>query len=300
MACSLSSPSSRVGSHYCRNWSALRAIMNLLDQPRWMFFPLPHACARSPSPTLDMTKFSSALMPWEQITHYRGNFSVKYQLDIVESAVNLVECGLGFTDCDYAELRDRVVVLPRVRRLYVMQTDFLDHLTAPMLEELFLEYLGDTDQLLPFISRSSRHLTKLFLYGCHSPNAVVDALQHLPALKHLYVNLGHYSVNREELDDFFAAMHIHRRPDDLCLHLKSLAIRVWYNRFSDSNFMDMLESRCRVGAPTRLLSLRIFFPVESKLDEDQKLRLEKIQEEGLIAHVSVVGRTAECMREECP
>ncbi|KAJ7112107.1 hypothetical protein C8R44DRAFT_985125 [Mycena epipterygia] len=71
-------------------------------------------------------------IPWTQITRYRGAYdSIGDQLDILESASNLIECGIT---CDDQETDDaRIITLPHLRRLYVEKLFFAEpsHRTTP-------------------------------------------------------------------------------------------------------------------------------------------------------------------------
>ncbi|KAJ7112137.1 hypothetical protein C8R44DRAFT_741851 [Mycena epipterygia] len=44
----------------------------------------------------DFTEYSPVLaIPWRQITRYRGVYSVRWQLDILDSAPNIIACGIA-------------------------------------------------------------------------------------------------------------------------------------------------------------------------------------------------------------
>lgn len=61
--------------------------------------------------------FPALAIPWRQLTHDRGLYSVGRQLDILESGSHLIECGIA---CNEPGTDDaRTIALPHLRRLYV-------------------------------------------------------------------------------------------------------------------------------------------------------------------------------------
>ncbi|KAJ6462654.1 hypothetical protein C8R47DRAFT_1327146 [Mycena vitilis] len=95
------------------------------------------------------------LLPWGQITRYRGDAP---RADTLQSAANLVEAALGFLG---REQEGTIITLPLLLRLYVEQPGLLAHLTAPKLEYLSCDTVDD--DVLSFTLRSSCQLTTLVL-----------------------------------------------------------------------------------------------------------------------------------------
>ncbi|KAJ7616956.1 hypothetical protein DFH06DRAFT_1238227 [Mycena polygramma] len=103
------------------------------------------------------------LIPWEQITRYRGIGTVEHLLDILRTASALVEAMVGIiTDSVVGVLNDPILPVSNLCRLYVEESSFLAHLAAPRLEYLSCDVAHPA---LPFIQRSSCHLTTLVLVG---------------------------------------------------------------------------------------------------------------------------------------
>jgi hypothetical protein len=103
---------------------------------------------------------SPLLLPWRQITRYRGIFKVQQQLEALRVAPNLIECGIGFQEWGGPPLDDASITLPHLHRLYVERGEFLAHLTAPKLKYLSCDTI---DSMLSFVHRSSCQLTTLVL-----------------------------------------------------------------------------------------------------------------------------------------
>ncbi|KAJ7437439.1 hypothetical protein B0H11DRAFT_2294303 [Mycena galericulata] len=195
------------------------------------------------------------LVPWNQITRYCGVYSAQDQMNILEGAPNLEECGIGFTGGLDANQDGRVATLPHLRRLYVADACVLYHLTAPSLGALYLE--GWLDALLPFLRRSSCQLTKLVMNYCQFRWQLVSVLRCLPKLEYFAI------INTEDLDlgeltDLWTSMTLSGSPTDLCPSLTFLAVGYTYNNeyFSEAFFI-MMRSRIQPTLRSRLSFLRI-------------------------------------------
>ncbi|KAJ7112105.1 hypothetical protein C8R44DRAFT_882509 [Mycena epipterygia] len=200
-------------------------------------------------------QYSSALaIPLKQITRYRGVYPVGRQLDILESAPNLIECGIA---CDDDETDDaRMIAFPHLRRLYVERDYLLNHLTTPLLEGLFT--LGPVDTLLPFIHRSSCTLTTLVMTGCPAPETLIPLLKNTPALQYLLLEAD-CSVPGP-VSNLLDAMTLSHSPSDICPHLHSFAYgclpQIGHSGFLHDPFFSMVRSR--LNARYCLAFVRVF------------------------------------------
>ncbi|KAJ7247893.1 hypothetical protein B0H12DRAFT_733617 [Mycena haematopus] len=80
---------------------------------------------------------ASIPIPWEQITHYRGEHPFAQQLAILQAAPNLSNCALDIDEpYDFVPPTYTTVTLPRLRRLCLDWVGFLLPVEAPNLEEL--------------------------------------------------------------------------------------------------------------------------------------------------------------------
>ncbi|KAJ7916711.1 hypothetical protein B0H13DRAFT_2658224 [Mycena leptocephala] len=163
------------------------------------------------------------LIPWGQITRYRGVFSFRQQLHILRAASNLIECGLGIRRGGRAVSSDRRITLPHLRRLFIEQGEILPHLTAPTLEYFSCKTL---DSVTPFIHRSFCQLTTLALIAGHFGQITlllddfITLLQSTPFLQNLVFQ--DYSVAKEDNARILRAMTVSGSPDDLCPALSYL------------------------------------------------------------------------------
>ncbi|KAJ7689300.1 hypothetical protein B0H17DRAFT_1180302 [Mycena rosella] len=158
------------------------------------------------------------LIPWGQITHYRGVYSVQRQLEILAEAQHLVECGLGFTTKVVRAPDPQIIILPHLRRLSVQNADCLSHITAPSLQHLFS--FGWIDAVPSFLQRSSCRLTRLMLGECKSYGTLVPLLHSLPILESLFLDATH--IVPPEIDSFHRTMTLSGLPSDICPNLTSL------------------------------------------------------------------------------
>ncbi|KAJ7491363.1 hypothetical protein B0H11DRAFT_2008818 [Mycena galericulata] len=204
------------------------------------------------------------LVPWSQITHYRGSYLAKKQMDILQATPNLVECGIGNYNHGGEGFAGREATLPHLRRLYVMDSFVLAYLTTPMLQDLFLggTYMLPTRlptmaSVLPFVRRSMCRLTKLVLASCGDPGELVSVLECLPSLESLaFVHAGD-TITVPELIFVWTAMTVSDSQSDLCPNLTSLACAKREIGFCRDVFFNMIRSRLQSTSHIRLSFLRI-------------------------------------------
>ncbi|KAJ7444659.1 hypothetical protein B0H11DRAFT_2291217 [Mycena galericulata] len=207
------------------------------------------------------------LPPWNQITRYRGVLPPAEQKKILLMSPALVECGLGVADRAHSVRDGRVALLPHLRRLYVDDSDFLSHVTAPLLQHLYVDsehgrddgWDSDSDPILRFVQRSSCRLTRLvfhcFSYGRRS---LLPLLESLPALEYLVIDIRGSPTS--EFASLWSAMTVSGSSSDLCPNLTFLA---WRGRNGDKSSFDtffaMIRSRVQPISHRRcrLSSLRL-------------------------------------------
>ncbi|KAJ7831835.1 hypothetical protein B0H14DRAFT_3872123 [Mycena olivaceomarginata] len=204
------------------------------------------------APQLRRVKLGSSnliTLPWVQITHYRGSHPPQRQFEILKMAPNLVECYPDFQEVgdDEAALRmlGRKILLPHLRHLELNRDIFLDGFTTPSLETLYLQdpQLGTLPSL---IRRSACTLTKLALVCAAPSEALIPALQALPALRHFFVD--YYTNFPGEWPErvFLDALTINGTSSDLCPTLESLAYGYSSVPTADP-FLAMVRSRAHTG-----------------------------------------------------
>ncbi|KAJ7744025.1 hypothetical protein DFH07DRAFT_943079 [Mycena maculata] len=225
-------------------------------------------------------------LPWHQITHYRGVYKAQYQLHILRAAADLVECGLGFGGPDPTQLNaisGQVAFLPRLRRLHLRLSRFLDHLEAPALTDLFL--VGDVDPLPSFLHRSSCQLTKLVLTYSTASETLRETLKSIPGLTHLTLepNFGGQQGTKE----LFRAMQVSDGLSTICPNLTEFAYGD--RRLGDiaAGLFAMVRSRLRLDSPCRLLFFRLWIhsptPGTHQLPDDVAGQIDLLCEEGIDA-----------------
>jgi hypothetical protein len=241
----------------------------------------------SPLPT-------SLVIPWRQITRYRGVHTPERQLEIFKGAPNLVECAIGFDKYRPVVVpgSNPAVVLPNLRRLRIQFTNFLVHLTAPSLEELSLSYYVHSD-ILPFIQRSSCTLTRLVLDNTMIISEAIPLLRGLPALTYLHLE----SRGEENRVIFFAAMTISGASSDLCPNLTSIVYgcRTWDGDSAQESFLAMARSRFQPNPsyPGCLARLRVFSNgsgsrfMSDKVGADMKILQDEGFDAGFLGHLNL-------------
>ncbi|KAJ6595132.1 hypothetical protein DFH09DRAFT_159060, partial [Mycena vulgaris] len=158
------------------------------------------------------------VIPWRQITHYRGTYSTERQLEILRDAVGLVQCGLGLVNAHALLAGDELesVKAPLLRRLYVESASILNHLTAPLPEGLVLEYYFSLAPIITFAEQSSCQLTTLILLSS-TIFAAIAVLQNISTLTYLHITND--LRDRQKSQDLFDAMEMSAPRSMLCPNL---------------------------------------------------------------------------------
>ncbi|KAJ7629712.1 hypothetical protein DFH06DRAFT_1225229 [Mycena polygramma] len=228
---------------------------------------------------------SLSSLPWAQVTHYRGTYEMNQQMTILEAAAqSLVECSIGLKGSPSAPYRQDIITAPRLRRLCLWNSIFLDHLIAPSLEALSSLRTQNLRQLLSFVQRSSCKLTKLILMRCHHSSSDLIALfEGLPALTYLFIaSPAHFQQSHVFLFDALSTSRA-------CPNLTSLLYG--YNPTGgedDKSFAwdaFFAIAQYRLQRPCRLKYLRLVHTAESPTHPraDIEARLKTLREKGLDA-----------------
>ncbi|KAJ6578083.1 hypothetical protein B0H19DRAFT_1122328 [Mycena capillaripes] len=220
-------------------------------------------------PELSVPSSASIIIPWAQLTHYRGTYDMDRQLEILSAAPHLVECAVGLSG--FGSLTGNlheVALLPRLRRLCVKGPAILNHLKTPLLHTLYSLRNPIFRTLLPFVQRSACTLSKLVLVQCDVSDKLIPVLRGLPTLTYLLIDSQRDDGLRPHVA-LFDAMRRSGTSSELCPNLKSLLFA--YERTSDDdnldfpseNFFNMVQSRLEPNRPSRLEFLRIFYTLRS-------------------------------------
>ncbi|KAJ6557516.1 hypothetical protein B0H19DRAFT_1148025 [Mycena capillaripes] len=181
-------------------------------------------------------------LPWAQLVTYKATYHAATHLRNLAAADNLVECHIGFLDGGLSEYLLRDITLPHLHRLSLSHPPFLDRLTAPALQTLYVE--GVLEPILPFLRRSgcTESLTALTLAQCSAPpHEIIALLCHTRALTALALDLRAPSA---ELVAALAAAG----PERLCPALRALAWADPDDVLDRAAFADMVVSRCSSGS----------------------------------------------------
>ncbi|KAJ6462146.1 hypothetical protein C8R45DRAFT_529091 [Mycena sanguinolenta] len=241
------------------------------------------------------------LIPWEQITHYRGSCPWERQLDILRAAPNLLNCALDISDGDdnLDPATQTAVSLPQLRRLGLgWNTAYALHIVAPRLEEVWSWNSWGTAQILPFVHRASCTLRRLILWECSLEPHLISTFRELSSLT--YLLLGAQDGREDRYIDIFAGIRVSGTPEDICPNLTSMAYRStkWESGHLWDAFVSMARSRFRANAihpsTTNLTSIRLLSSGSmetqySRPAEEIEAGVRSLQEEGL--NVAFVGES---------
>ncbi|KAJ7309132.1 hypothetical protein DFH08DRAFT_486808 [Mycena albidolilacea] len=192
-------------------------------------------------------------IPWAQITYYAESFTADSQVERLHSlqtAPNLVSCAISLSYWTDSYQPGVLTVLPRLQRLRVVEAEFLQHLKAPLLQELF--FWNNTGQdgwseIVPFVERSACSLQKLCLMGGSVDSNLITVLGGLQSVTHLIIHDNAWDNELEQIDLFDGLFKY------LCPNLTYLAFG-FGAKFATGHFLAIAESRFRLEPP----QLRLF------------------------------------------
>ncbi|KAJ7635675.1 hypothetical protein DFH06DRAFT_1054885 [Mycena polygramma] len=221
------------------------------------------------------------MIPWEQITHYRGAYPSNMHLQILlATAPNLRQCALRFAS--HPIQKATPITFPRLRRLEIDNSAALVAFTAPVIEELLSQSSSGHNmlKLCRFIQRSSCLLKKLIMRDCGLSPDLIAVLRDLPLLTYLLIDFDeHDEVRGQNADEndytlgqtaLFTAMSASGSPR-LCPRLVTLVYGVNLDLFPEDLFFAMARSRFHTSCLThlRLYSARFFdIPLLRELRHD--------------------------------
>ncbi|KAJ6476742.1 hypothetical protein C8R47DRAFT_1323542 [Mycena vitilis] len=230
------------------------------------------------------------LVPWNQITRYRGVATTEYLVDLLRSATHLVEGVFGCSDEENGlpELDATVIALPRLLHFYVERSDLLDLVATPNLKYLACDTVAP---IQPLVERSSCHLTTLVLTECPFtnnltllPDDVVSLLQHIPTLKSLVLEAS--PIHPQSNHRVLSALTV-TGSSDICPNLTYLAYGFVAdgNVFAHGTLIRMIRSRMHPTHICRLAQLRVLCaPTEDNV-EDELDEMQTLADEGLDVEV---------------
>ncbi|KAJ7629695.1 hypothetical protein DFH06DRAFT_708635 [Mycena polygramma] len=275
--------------------AGLLAQLQKLDLVADPDIPVPDVFLAAPAlrdVILDRQDFGDfPLLPWTQITHYRGTAPMDSHLNILKTvAPLLVECAIALDKGDYREVEE-AVLLPRLRRLCVHKFVPLDCVETPSLQTLSSLAYQHPTWLLSFLQRSSctLTLTKLVLmisHGSETDSDFVALFQSLPALTYLFAA---DTVFRRRLHaPMFGAL----TASGACPKLTSFLYGYDPTRYPDNDedfawddFFSMGRSLIQPTRPCRFECLRLVHTAQSPapLRASIETRLQMLRDEGLDA-----------------
>ncbi|KAJ7020843.1 hypothetical protein C8F04DRAFT_1315853 [Mycena alexandri] len=229
---------------------------------------------------------SSILIPWQQISHYRGTYGSERQLEILEQSPNLLECALGFRGV-LGVVSNLTPTLPYLRRLTLDPHTAVRNITAPMLEDLFLSSstLRGLSWAQPLLLRCSSTLQRLALRQSTICMELIPVLRGLPLLAHLVLEYSAGTDNAQT--DFFNALSTAAATSKplVCPNLTSI---VYGYRFkgqsSKEAFFAMATSRFRpTSARYRPLSCLRLYAVRYILSDSMLSRMTLLKDQGFDA-----------------
>ncbi|KAJ6462202.1 hypothetical protein C8R45DRAFT_1178714 [Mycena sanguinolenta] len=248
-------------------------------------------------------------IPWQQITHYRGQFPFSQHLAILRAAPNLSNCTLDMVETsDFIPVPNTIITLPQLRRLCLDRAGFLLHIVAPNLEELCsLRSTWVIPRILPFVWQASCTLQRLVLWHCPLSTELTAALRDLPSLTYLLLHNDHH--NESDGFAFFTTMRVSGMATDICPRLATLVYGFvhWEGNASQESFFRMARTRLRTNrsvtlpSGTNLSSLRLlscnpyldnYLPPDAKI----KARVQLLRNEGFNVAFLGEGETAEYLR----
>ncbi|KAJ7635780.1 hypothetical protein DFH06DRAFT_1479075 [Mycena polygramma] len=192
-------------------------------------------------------------VPWVQLTHFRGAYDTETLCHILAAASKLVHCAVSLQ----IDPGPRTPIAAQcLRRLSINSAACLVHLTAPLLEELYIGYTLAPVVILHFLHRSSCSLKTLILKNCAMTSDLITVLRSISALTFLL--LDDCRNANSDVVSLWEAMTITETPRDICPNLSSLV--VGFNRdYFSSLFLTMAQSRLRPSPPNSHLERLRFF-----------------------------------------
>ncbi|KAJ6456080.1 hypothetical protein C8R45DRAFT_1034848 [Mycena sanguinolenta] len=218
----------------------------------------------------------SIVLPWPQLLRFGGSNTWQGHLSVLRRASNLVDCSLEMYIQDRSEsLADHSLILPHLRRLSLSNSNFLDCLQTPALEELYCNF--DTPPpVISFLHQQTCKLQKLVLFGIEDiedidrdPADLTRVVQAVPTITRLGV---FFDLPIEFVRDFRS------RSSTLAPALEHFSSFLEVKRGAGAErqgeFMDAIESRWRGSSLKSVKVYGLNLPVVSD-------RLDLLRTEGM-------------------
>ncbi|KAF8216809.1 hypothetical protein K438DRAFT_1925837 [Mycena galopus ATCC 62051] len=130
---------------------------------------------------------AAIVLPWSQLLRYGGNNTWDGHLHALSGASNLVDCSPEIQGTSSStQILPTPVVLPRLRRLSLSDSQFLGCLETPALLELYSD--RNALPMLSFLRQQTCKLQKLVLWESSEPFAPADLtriVEAVPTITHL-------------------------------------------------------------------------------------------------------------------
>ncbi|KAJ7879211.1 hypothetical protein B0H14DRAFT_2709652 [Mycena olivaceomarginata] len=237
----------------------IRGNLPLLRKLQVLFYP--HGPADQPSVNLDVFGLAPNLreayvnlegnrqvaivLPFSGLTRYAAHSTWNGHLRALRSAHNLVDCALQL-DGPISIPPTTLVTLPHLLRLSLRDSNLLDCLDAPQLEELYCSSTSNHLSSL-FHRRQPPRLKKLVLFFPASVTDLCSVLRSVPTITDLGV-----SVSEKSVDALSNSLTLRNEPTDITLALRCIIIST-DNRaivvpdYDDRILANMVASRWRSG-----------------------------------------------------
>ncbi|KAJ6615054.1 hypothetical protein B0H10DRAFT_2042521 [Mycena sp. CBHHK59/15] len=235
----------------------------------------------------------SLLLPWHQLTKYRSTGRADDHLRVLRLCPNLISAQLSTTD--HLEIDDTqpLVVLPRLRKLYVVP-DLLHRLSLPVLEEIVLDRQHH-DPIFPLLSlclRDNPPLSCVFLLpGALVAATAISLLEQTSTITTLRIHVAGRDPAPQGLDALLERLSVaHEHRPCIAPDLVKLTFSGKSEVFGD-RFLDMVESRWKHEsgnldcACRPLEQIEFLDPGWRRLRSDIAQRLRALEEEGM--HVRI-------------
>ncbi|KAJ6507802.1 hypothetical protein C8R47DRAFT_1236466 [Mycena vitilis] len=199
------------------------------------------------------------MLPWSQVTHYRGSHPLGGHIKISTAALNLQECSISHGNFDGIPLNNPIAI-PHLRRLRTDDAHILRYLSAPVLEDLVLSRAAlSQEMLLPFVG-----VKRLTLSTCYNTEVLISIILNLPVLEYLFVANGRLATPA----GLFEGLAIKDPASPPCPSLTSIVYGYGGN-FAPKTFLAMARSRSRLGG---LRFLRLYKDDAMNLTISEEIR----------------------------
>ncbi|KAJ6457435.1 hypothetical protein C8R47DRAFT_1164359 [Mycena vitilis] len=204
-------------------------------------------------------RFVSVALPAHRLTRYQLDGPWATHDSILRMAHNLIEARvmIHFDQQPWPHSPDTIELM-HLRRLYVSDWEFLDHIESPSLQKLALwieedDYAHGPECLETFFNRAKRQLCSLVLKGTPDAETICTILQKNPSITSLFVTIDNPNA-RTQVNALMSSLAVVPGRTVVAPHLRSISFG--YEGGADIDltlFLEMLGSRWK--APTCALTI---------------------------------------------